>query len=108
MKEEMMTETVLQTNIKDFKPVRGKVRDIYDLGDKMLIVATDRISAFDVVMKNGIPYKGIVLTQISKFWFDFLSDTVEHHLISDDVADFPGRVFRNRDCCAHRWRFFSV
>ena len=89
MKEEMMTETVLQTNIEGFKPVRGKVRDIYDLGDKMIIVATDRISAFDVVMKNGIPYKGIVLTQISKFWFDFLSDTVEHHLISDDVADFP-------------------
>ncbi len=89
MKEEMMTETILQTNITDSEPVRGKVRDIYDLGDKMLIVATDRISAFDVVMKNGIPYKGIVLTQISKFWFDFLSDVVEHHLISDKVADFP-------------------
>ena len=89
MKEEMMTETILQTNITGVEPVRGKVRDIYDLGDKMLIVATDRISAFDVVMKNGIPYKGIVLTQISKFWFDFLSDTVEHHLISDEVADFP-------------------
>ena len=89
MKKEMMTETVLQTNIGAGQPSRGKVRDIYDLGDKLLIVATDRISAFDVVMGNGIPYKGIVLTQISRFWFDFLSADVEHHLISDDVASFP-------------------
>jgi phosphoribosylaminoimidazole-succinocarboxamide synthase len=76
-------------SVKDVEPRRGKVRDVYDLGDKMLIVATDRISAFDVVMANGIPYKGIVLTQISKFWFDFLSGQVEHHLLSDDVKDFP-------------------
>ncbi len=68
---------------------RGKVRDRYDLGDKLLIVATDRISAFDVIMTNGIPYKGIVLTQISRFWFDFLGGDIEHHLISDDVASFP-------------------
>jgi len=82
-------EAVLQTNIAGYEPMRGKVRDIYDLGDKLLIVATDRISAFDVVMANGIPHKGIVLTQISKFWFDFLSDDVEHHLISDKVSNFP-------------------
>jgi phosphoribosylaminoimidazole-succinocarboxamide synthase len=82
-------EAVLQTNIAGRKPMRGKVRDIYDLGDKLLIIATDRISAFDVVMANGIPYKGIVLTQISKFWFDFLRGDVEHHLISDQVSDFP-------------------
>jgi phosphoribosylaminoimidazole-succinocarboxamide synthase len=82
-------ETVLQTNIAGFQPNRGKVRDIYDLGDKLLIVATDRISAFDVVMANGIPCKGIILTQISKFWFDYLSPGIEHHLISDDVAAFP-------------------
>ena len=82
-------ETVLKTNIGGAEPSRGKVRDIYDLGDKLLIVATDRISAFDVVMANGIPYKGIVLTQISLFWFDFLSSDVEHHLISADVASFP-------------------
>ena len=81
--------TILQTNIAGKEPVRGKVRDIYDLGDKLLIVATDRISAFDVVMANGIPYKGIVLTRISKFWFDFLRDDVSHHLISSDVRDFP-------------------
>jgi len=82
-------ETVLQTNIAGAEPSRGKVRDIYDLGDKLLIVATDRISAFDVVMANGIPYKGIILTQISRFWFDFLAGQVEHHLISDDVKSFP-------------------
>ncbi len=82
-------EAVLQTNIGENEPNRGKVRDIYDLGDKLLIVATDRISAFDVVMANGIPSKGIILTQISRFWFDFLSPAIEHHLISDDVAGFP-------------------
>jgi len=84
-----MGEVVLQTNIAGQEPKRGKVRDIYDLGDKLLIVATDRLSAFDVVMANGIPYKGIVLTQISKFWFDFLSGDVEHHLVSDRASDFP-------------------
>jgi len=82
-------ETVLQTNIAGVEPMRGKVRDIYDAGDKLLIVATDRISAFDVVMANGIPYKGIILTQISLFWFDFLSGEIEHHVISDDVSSFP-------------------
>jgi phosphoribosylaminoimidazole-succinocarboxamide synthase len=89
MKDEMIVETILGTNIGPQQPSRGKVRDIYDLCDKLLIVATDRISAFDVVMANGIPYKGIVLTKISRFWFDFLNDGVEHHLISDDVASFP-------------------
>jgi len=94
MKDEIIMETVLETNIGNRPPSRGKVRDIYDLGDKLLIVASDRISAFDVVMKNGIPYKGIVLTRISRFWFDFLSSDVEHHLISDNVAHFP-EPFRN-------------
>jgi phosphoribosylaminoimidazole-succinocarboxamide synthase len=87
-------ETVLQTNIVGTKPSRGKVRDIYDLGDKLLIAASDRISAFDVIMTNGIPYKGIVLTQISKFWFEYFKGRVEHHMISDDVADFP-KPFRD-------------
>lgn len=82
-------QTVLQTRIAGTKPSRGKVRDIYDLGKTLLIAATDRISAFDVIMTNGIPYKGIVLTQISKFWFGFFDGQIEHHLISDDVADFP-------------------
>ena len=89
IKEGIIMETVLQTNIAGREPKRGKVRDIYDLADKLLIVATDRISAFDVVMANGIPYKGVILTQISKFWFDFLHADIEHHLISDDISDFP-------------------
>jgi phosphoribosylaminoimidazole-succinocarboxamide synthase len=89
MEKEIIADTVLETNIGPKQPSRGKVRDIYELSDKLLIVATDRISAFDVVMSSGIPYKGIVLTRISRFWFDFLSDNIEHHLISDDVADFP-------------------
>ena len=84
-----MADIILQTDIAGQQPKRGKVRDIYDLGDKLLIVATDRLSAFDVIMTNGIPYKGIILTKISKFWFDFFAGKTEHHLISDDVKDFP-------------------
>ena len=84
-----MRDVILQTNIEGQNPIRGKVRDIYDLGDKMIIVATDRISAFDVIMSNGIPHKGIVLTQISRFWFEFLAEEIEHHMISDDVSEFP-------------------
>ncbi len=68
---------------------RGKVRDIYDLGDRLLIVATDRISAFDVVMPNPIPDKGTILTQLSKFWFDMIKEIVPNHIISTDVKDFP-------------------
>ena len=102
MKEETIMETVSQTNIAGLEPSRGKVRDIYDLGDKLLIVATDRISAFDVVMANGIPYKGIVLTQISRFWFDFLSGHVEHHLISDDVETFPEPFCKHPEQLARR------
>jgi phosphoribosylaminoimidazole-succinocarboxamide synthase len=68
---------------------RGKVRDIYDLGDQLLIVATDRISAFDVIMPNPIPDKGKILTQLSKFWFDLTKGIVSNHLISTEVKDFP-------------------
>jgi phosphoribosylaminoimidazole-succinocarboxamide synthase len=68
---------------------RGKVRDIYDLGDSLLIVATDRISAFDVVMPTPIPDKGIILTQLSVFWLNFLSDLTEHHLIDTDPTTYP-------------------
>jgi phosphoribosylaminoimidazole-succinocarboxamide synthase len=82
-------DTVLQTQIEGTQPIRGKVRDIYDLGDSLLIVASDRISAFDVIMTNGIAKKGIVLTQISKFWFEMLGDSVAHHLITDKVSKFP-------------------
>ena len=65
--------TILQTEIGDLNPNRGKVRDIYDLGDKLLMVATDRISAFDVIMANGITDKGTLLTQISLFWLELLA-----------------------------------
>ncbi len=82
-------ETLLKTKIAGIEPRRGKVRDIYELGDKLLIVATDRLSAFDVVMKTAIPYKGKVLTQISKFWFEFFGSEFEHHFISDDVKSYP-------------------
>jgi len=84
-----MADVILQTDIPDVTAKHGKVRDIYDLGDKLLIVASDRISAFDVIMTSPIPYKGIVLTKISLFWFSFLSDSVTNHLISADVAQFP-------------------
>ena len=97
-----MEQIVLQTNIAGYEPARGKVRDIYDLGDKLLIVATDRISAFDVIMENGIPYKGIVLTQISRFWFDLLNEDVDHHLISDDVSSFPEPFCNHADQLAGR------
>ena len=66
---------------------QGKVRDLYDLGDRLLLVATDRISAFDYILEDEIPHKGQVLTQLSKFWFNLLDGVVEHHLISTDVAD---------------------
>ncbi|RXZ53657.1 phosphoribosylaminoimidazolesuccinocarboxamide synthase [Senegalimassilia faecalis] len=74
----------------DIKPdAQGKVRDIYDLGDKLLMVATDRISAFDYILEDEIPHKGAVLTQISLFWLDHLKDVIGNHLISADVADLP-------------------
>ncbi|MBI5374259.1 MAG: phosphoribosylaminoimidazolesuccinocarboxamide synthase [Candidatus Schekmanbacteria bacterium] len=83
-------ETVSKTNFSGLKLVkRGKVRDIYDLGDKLLIVATDRLSAFDVILPNGIPYKGKVLTALSKFWFDKIKDVVPIHVVSFDVKDYP-------------------
>lgn len=77
---------------------RGKVRDVYTVEDKLLIVATDRISAFDVVMPNTIPYKGAVLTALSLFWFEFLKDTVANHLITTDVDQYPAPLapYRNQ------------
>lgn len=75
------SEVILQTQIPGLPVRRGKVRDVYDLGDKLLIVASDRISAFDVVMANGIPYKGKVLTALSEFWFSQFAKLTSHHLI---------------------------
>ena len=86
----MASQVVVQTDFKDL-PLRGrgKVRDIYDLGDTLLIVATDRISAYDVVMPNPIPDKGMVLTQISRYWFEAVKDLIPNHLISTELEDFP-------------------
>ena len=81
---------LLTTDFPDLKlAARGKVRDIYDLGDTLLIVTTDRISAFDVIMAEGIPDKGYVLTQISSFWFRQMQDIIPNHIISTNVNDFP-------------------
>jgi len=71
---------------------RGKVRDVYDLGDRLLIVATDRISAFDVVMSSGVPGKGAILNQLSGFWFDQTRHLSPNHLVTTDVAEFPAEV----------------
>jgi len=85
-----MSDAVKETFFKDLKLVnRGKVRDLYDLGDSILMVATDRISAFDVILPEPVPGKGKVLTQLSLFWFDFLKDIVPNHLISANVEDYP-------------------
>ena len=85
-----MSRLVLQTDFPDLKlAARGKVRDIYDLGETLLIVTSDRISAFDVIMNEGIPDKGYVLTQISAFWFSQMEDIIPNHIIATDVKDFP-------------------
>lgn len=86
----MPTNVLTSTNLTHFTPAhRGKVRDIYDLGEELLIVSTDRISAFDIVLPNGIPDKGRVLTGLSKFWFNYTQSVVDNHLITTEVADYP-------------------
>lgn len=86
----MGSKVLLKTEFPDLKLFRrGKVRDVYDLGDKLLIISTDRISCFDVVLPSGIPDKGKVLTSISKFWFDFIKDIIPHHLITTDTDKYP-------------------
>jgi phosphoribosylaminoimidazole-succinocarboxamide synthase len=97
-----MTEPVmLRSDLPGLKLVsRGKVRDMYDLGDRLLIVTTDRISAFDVVMANGIPFKGKVLNRLSEFWFNFLG--VPHHMITCDVDRMPPEVRRHADALRDR------
>ena len=83
--------------MKEFKPMKeGKVREVYDNGDSLIIVATDRISAFDVILKNKITDKGAVLTQMSRFWFDYTKDVIPNHMISTDVKDMP-EYFQQED-----------
>jgi phosphoribosylaminoimidazole-succinocarboxamide synthase len=76
---------------------RGKVRDVYGLGDRLLIVATDRLSAFDVVLPTGIPGKGILLTQMSLFWFRLLADAIPNHVVTADVSEYPAELRRFRE-----------
>jgi phosphoribosylaminoimidazole-succinocarboxamide synthase len=94
-----MTQPALyKTDLKGLKLVnRGKVRDLYDLGEYLLIVATDRISAFDVIMPNPIPGKGEILTKLSKFWFRQMTDIIGNHLVTADVEKFPAECRPHRD-----------
>ena len=90
---------LLETSLPGVAPwKKGKVRDVYDLGDRLLVVATDRLSAFDVVLPTGIPGKGILLTQMSLFWFRLLADILPNHVVTADVNEYPAglRVFRSQ------------
>jgi len=99
----MHPEVILNTNFPNLKLyAKGKVRDIYEVGEHLLLVSTDRLSAFDVIMNQGIPYKGMVLTKISEFWFNFTKDIIPNHFITTDVNKYPveckeySDVLRNR------------
>ncbi|MGA8503829.1 MAG: phosphoribosylaminoimidazolesuccinocarboxamide synthase [Candidatus Sulfotelmatobacter sp.] len=116
MTSKLLDPVVLQTDFPDLKlHASGKVRDVYQLdNERLLFVATDRISAFDYVLATGIPQKGRVLTQISLFWFDFLSDIVPNHLITADVEQYPqalqkyAEVLRGRSMIVQRAEMFPV
>lgn len=93
-----MAGVIMETNFNDIKLVRrGKVRDVYEVEDYLLIVATDRVSAFDVVLLNGIPDKGKVLTQISLYWFGQMEDIIENHIVATDVKDYPQILHKYKD-----------
>ncbi|MYF55912.1 phosphoribosylaminoimidazolesuccinocarboxamide synthase, partial [Candidatus Poribacteria bacterium] len=86
----MSNNVITSTKLTNLTPSHnGKVRDLYDLGDEFLIISTDRISAFDVVLPNGIPDKGKVLTGLSEFWFEYTESVVENHVITTQVDDYP-------------------
>lgn len=111
----MKNLSVYETNFEGLKLLgRGKVRDIYDLGDMLLIVATDRISAFDVVMPDPIPDKGKILTALSVFWLEFLKDICRNHFISAKVEDFPkechpyGEMLEGRSMLVRKAKVFPV
>jgi phosphoribosylaminoimidazole-succinocarboxamide synthase len=93
-----MDEALWQSDLPGLPaPRRGKVRDVYDLGDALLIVATDRLSAYDHILRPGIPGKGRILNQLSNFWFGLLADVLPHHLLATDPADFPAALTPYRD-----------
>jgi len=98
-----MEKVIRETRLSNAKPFHiGKVRDIYDLDDRLLIVATDRLSAFDVVLPTGIPYKGKILTALSEFWFDFTRDIIANHLITANVDEFPEELQKHSDVLVGR------
>src|SRR5579872_3385424 len=113
---ELLDTVLLQTNFPDLQlHASGKVRDVYSVGDQQLLfVATDRISAFDYILATGIPHKGQVLSQISLFWFDYLSDIVPNHLITADVDQYPTEIrkyadqLRGRSMLVRRAEMFPV
>jgi len=116
MTPKLLDPVVLQTDFPDLKlHASGKVRDVYQIdNERLLFVATDRISAFDYVLATGIPHKGRVLTQISLFWFDFLSDIVPNHLVTAEVEQYPqalqkyAEVLRGRSMIVQRAEMFPV
>src|ERR1700735_1415874 len=116
MGSQLLDPVLLQTNIPELHPhASGKVRDVYQLdNDRLLFVATDRISAFDYVLATGIPHKGRVLSQMSLFWFDFLADVVPNHLITADVNEYPREIrkyadqLRGRSMLVQRAEMFPV
>jgi len=110
-----MKNAIQETNFNDLKLLqRGKVRDIYDLGDSLLMVATDRISAYDVIMPDPIPDKGKVLTQISLFWYERFNSIVENHLITSDVSKYPDQckqyadILKDRSMLVHKAKPFPI
>ncbi len=93
-----MEKVIVETNLPDIKLLRrGKVRDVYEVGEFLLIIATDRISAFDVVLPNGIAGKGKVLTQISLYWFGQVRDIIENHIVATEVKDYPAVLHKYRE-----------
>ena len=93
-----MNKVILKTEFPDISLLnRGKVRDIYELGELLLLVATDRISAFDVVLPNGIPEKGRVLTQISIYWFEQMKNIIKNHVVATEVRNFPEELHKYAD-----------
>jgi len=110
-----MHQAIVDTNLEGLTPFRqGKVRDLYEVGEHLLIVATDRISAFDYVLASGIPDKGAVLNQLSAFWFGLMADIVPHHVIATDPADYPeparrhAGVLRGRSMLVRRTRPLAI
>ncbi|MDD5584611.1 MAG: phosphoribosylaminoimidazolesuccinocarboxamide synthase [Candidatus Omnitrophica bacterium] len=93
-----MSDVLLSTEFPDIKLFkRGKVRDVYEVGEHLLVVSTDRISAFDVVLPCGIPHKGEILNKISLFWFDFTKDIIPNHIITADVNEYPSSLTKYKD-----------